>query len=73
MSRSESKAEAFRRLAIKRTNAVIEKIRILGHCANPWLYEYTEDDTKKIFKAIDGELRAVKAKYQNFNKPEFHL
>ena len=45
---SESKEETFRRLATKRTSAVLERIRILGHCANPQLYEYSEDDVKKI-------------------------
>jgi len=57
MAKSETKSEAFRRLATKRTNAVIDKIRVLGHCANPWQYEYSEQDVKKIFKAIDDELK----------------
>ena len=38
MAKSETKSEAFKRLATKRTNAVIDKIRILGHCANPRQY-----------------------------------
>ena len=73
MTRTESKHEAFRRLATKRTNAVIERLRILGHCANPWQYEYSEDDFRKIFRAIDAELRAVKAKFRNSSKSEFQL
>jgi hypothetical protein len=73
MSKSETKGEAFRRLATKRTNAVIDKIRVLGHCANPWLYEYSEEDVKKIFRAIDSELKAVKAKFRNSSKSEFRL
>lgn len=73
MSKSETKGEAFRRLATKRTNAVIDKIRVLGHCANPWLYEYSEEDVKKIFRAIDAELKAVKTKFRNSSKSEFRL
>lgn len=73
MTGAESKREAFRRLATRRTNAVIERLRILGHCANPWQYEYSEEDIKKIFKAIDTELRTVKAKFQNSSKSEFQL
>jgi len=73
VAKSESKSDTFKRLATKRTNSVIEKIRVLGHCANPWLYEYTDDDVKKMFKAIDAEVRAAKAKFQNSNKSEFKL
>ena len=73
MNKSESKHEAFRRLATKRTNAVLEKLRILGHCANPWQYEYSEEDVRKIFRAIDAELRAVKVKFQNSSKANFQL
>jgi hypothetical protein len=70
---SESKSEAFKRLATKRTNAVLERLRILGHCANPQLYEYSEEDVNKIFRAIERELKAVKAKFQNSTKSEFRL
>jgi histidinol phosphatase-like PHP family hydrolase len=69
----ESKEEAFRRLATKRTNAVLERIRVLGHCANPQLYEYSEQDVKKIFQAIEKELKIVKIRFQNSSKSEFRL
>jgi len=70
---SESKEEAFRRLATKRTNAVLERLRILGHCANPQLYDYTQEDVRKIFQAIEKELRVVKVRFQNSTKSEFRL
>lgn len=70
---SESKREAFQRLATKRTNAVLERIRVLGHCANPQLYDYTQEDVKKIFQAIEKELRVVKVRFQNSTKSEFRL
>jgi len=70
---SESKEETFRRLATKRTNAVLERIRVLGHCANPQLYDYTQEDVRKIFQAIEKELRVVKVRFQNSTKSEFRL
>ena len=73
MSRSESKSAAFRRLATKRTNAIIGRLRILGHCANPQLYEYSQDDVKKIFRVIETELRTAKAKFKNSARSEFQL
>lgn len=73
MSRSESKSDAFRRLATRRTSNVLDRLRVLGHCANPHLYEYSDEDVKRIFKAIDAELRAAKAKFQNSSRSEFQL
>lgn len=73
MPRSESKSAAFRRLATRRTNAIIDRLRVLGHCANPQLYEYSQDDVKKIFRAIESELRTVKAKFRNSTRSEFEL
>lgn len=72
-SSSSKKREAFLRLATKRTNAVLDKIRVLGHCANRHQYEYTQEDVKKIFRAIETELRAVKAKFMNSQQSKFTL
>jgi len=73
MARSETKHDAFRRLATQRTNAVLERLRILGNCANPGLYEYTDEDVKKIFRTIESEVRTIKAKFSNSRVPEFRL
>jgi hypothetical protein len=69
----ESKHDRFRRLATQRTNAVLERLRILANCANANLYEYTDEDVKKIFGAIEAEVRNIKAKFRNSNRPEFQL
>jgi len=73
MARSESKQDAFRRLAGKRTNAVLDKLQVLGHCANRHLYEFSEEDVKKIFRAIETEVKVTKAKFQNSDRSEFNL
>jgi hypothetical protein len=73
MARTETKREAFRRLASQRTNAVIERIRVLGHCSNPQLYEYTDEDVKKIFRAIEAEVKSVKAKFNGSKPRDFVL
>ncbi len=67
------KRDTFVRLATARTNAVIEKIRVLSNCSNPYAYEYTEDDVKRIFAAIDNELRIAKGKFSNHRKIKFKL
>lgn len=63
MATMEEKRNRFRRVAENRTNRIIESIRLLGNCSNRSNYEYTEDDIKKIFSAIENELRETKQKY----------
>ena len=73
--RDESKREAFRRLAEKRTNAIFEKIRILGNCANPYAYEWEEEDVRTIFAAIENELKLAKTRFAQSqrSRPVFKL
>lgn len=61
---TESKRERFVRLAEKRTNSVIERIRVLSNCANPYAYEYGDEDIRKMFSAIDKELKTARAKFE---------
>jgi len=68
-----AKADTFKRLASQRTNAVLEKLRILGNCANTNLYEYTDDDVRKIFRVIETEVRRTKAKFSGTKKERFEL
>jgi len=73
MSLNESKRDAFRRLATQRTNAVLERIRILGRCANRQSYEYDSEDVNKIFRTIEAELRDVKTKFKDSKQATFTL
>ena len=73
MASKEVKQQRFRRLATQRTNAVLHRLQILGHCANPQLYDYSEEDVRKIFRAIDSEVKAIKAKFSNSSRSEFQL
>jgi len=59
----ESKHEKFLRIASKRTNEVIDKLRILSNCSNKNTYSYSQDEINKIFRAIDQEIRAAKSKF----------
>jgi len=61
------KSERFKRLASRRTNEVIDKLRILGNCADQRTYHYTDEEIDKIFRAIDEQTKIIKAK---FKKPK---
>ncbi len=64
MATEQEKTERFKRVAENRTNKIIDQIRLLGNCANKSNYEYSEEDVRKIFSAIESELKITKAKYQ---------
>ena len=69
----ERKAEAFKRLASQRTNAVLEKLRILGNCANRNLYDYTDEDVRRVFRVIETEVRRTRTKFSDTKKERFQL
>lgn len=72
-SRGTKKHDAFQRLAVQRTNAVLQRLRILGNCANRQLYEFDDVEVKKIFRAVENEVRATKARFLNSNDRDFSL
>jgi hypothetical protein len=68
----ESRSEKFKRVATKRTNELLDKIRILGNCSNKSTYEYTEEEVIKIFKSLEKQLELSKVRFSN-NKSKFSL
>jgi hypothetical protein len=70
---SETKKQRFQRLAEKRTNDVLERLRILGNCANRGQYEYNAEEVRKIFKAIETEVNVIKMKFKDGETQKFTL
>lgn len=69
----ETKREKFVRLSELRTNKVMDALRVLGHCANGYVYEYSDDDIEKIFAAIENEVAICKKKFQGVQIQRFKL
>lgn len=69
----ESRSDRFKRIASKRTNDILEKIRILGNCSNKSSYNYTEDEVNKIFTEIDKQLKFTKTKFLAGKRERFRL
>ena len=68
------KEERFIRIAEKRTNKILEQIRLLGNCSNKNNYSYDNQQVDKIFRVIEKELDLAKKKYlMNKNKDKFSL
>lgn len=70
---SDKKRERFKRLASQRTNAVLQKLKVLGNCANRSAYEYTEEEINKIFSEIERRVREMKSKFHFIKNKEFKL
>ena len=68
MATEQEKRARFKRVAENRTNKIISSIRLLGNCANKSNYEYSDEDIKKIFTAIEAELKETKSKYHSKSK-----
>lgn len=63
MKEKETKRERFVRLAEARTNKIIDMLKLLGNCASKANYEYTDEDVRKIFTAIEREMKNARAKF----------
>lgn len=62
---SESKNEKFKRLAEKRTNYVIDKLRLIGNLSNKSLYDYSKYDVDAMFNAIEKSLKQSRNEFSD--------
>lgn len=70
MGVNETKRERFKRIAEARVNKILDMMRLLGNCASPSNYEYTDEDIKKIFNALERELKNTKNKFLGVESKE---
>ena len=68
-----SKHERFIRVVEKRTNDILDKIRLLGNCSNKRSYQYSDAEVNKIFSEIDRSLRETKALFTKSKTKRFKL
>lgn len=67
---SRNRRQKFIKLAEKRTVNAIKAIRIIGKLGNPNAYEYDENDVRKIVKALNDEIEAMKTRMKNTKPPD---
>lgn len=60
---NESKRERFVRIVEARTNKILEMMRLLGNCSSKANYEYSDEDIKKIFGALEKEIKNTKNRF----------
>jgi len=59
----ETKRDRFVRIAEGRVNSTLDTLHRLEKCSNRGNYEYSEEDIRKIFNALEGEVKRVKASF----------
>jgi len=55
----------FVKLANQRVSKAIDQIRLIGNLSNRAAYEFTEDDARKIVKALQKAVDAAKARFSD--------
>lgn len=69
----ETKEERFTRVAEKRINRVLESLRVLSNCSNRRMYNWSDEQLKKIWYTIDRELRSCKQSFENKKPNKFRF
>jgi hypothetical protein len=62
---SRDKAAKFVELANKRVNKALKDIQLIGNLANRQNYDFTDEQARKIVRALQQEIDAVKHSFQN--------
>jgi len=66
----ENKRDRFVRIVETRTNKILDMLRLLGNCSNRANYDYTDEDVKKIFAAIEKEVKNAKNSFLGIDSKE---
>lgn len=71
--KGETKEERFRRVVQKRVQNVLDSLRRLSQCSNKRMYDWNDEQMKKIWSAIDKELKSCKECFENADPEQFRL
>jgi len=69
----ESKRDKFKRLANIRVNNTLKDLDLIGNLSNSSNYDYSEEEVKKIFSAINSRIKDVQNKFKEKNSNKFNI
>jgi hypothetical protein len=58
-----AKREKFVELANKRVNRAIRELRLIGNLSNRAAYAYTDEDVRKIVRALQREVESLRSRF----------
>ena len=70
------KREKFVELAEARVSRALQAIKVIGNLSNRSTYDYSDEDVRKIVKALSAELETMHARFrapESKARPEFKL
>lgn len=62
------KSERFKTVASRRVQKVLDDMDSLSKCANKATYEYSDEDVKKMIRAINDQMTLLKAAFDASSK-----
>ena len=71
--KGETKDQRFERVVQKRVQNVLDSLRRLSQCSNKRMYEWNEEQLKKIWSAVDKEIERCKKNFKDAEPNEFKL
>ena len=71
--KGETKDQRFERVVQKRVQNVLDSLRRLSQCSNKRMYEWNEEQLKKIWSAVDKEIERCKKSFKDAEPNEFKL
>lgn len=71
--KGESKESRFKRIVEKRVQRVLDSLKSLSQCSNKRMYTWNDEQLKKIWNAIDKELRTCKTSFEDSEPDKFRL
>ena len=67
---SQQKSKKFIELAEKRVNRALNDLKLIRNLSNKNYYSYSEDQSKKIIRALQQEFDLLKQSFQDSNPQE---
>lgn len=71
--KGETKEERFKRIAEKRVRRVLDSLRSLSQCSSKRMYQWNDEQLRRLWAAIDGDLKKCKESFENAEPEEFRL
>ena len=74
-NRQDLREERFKKIATRRVQEILDKLRLLKNCTNKANYSYTDEQARKIMNTIEEEWKNVRHEFSKnkSKKKEFSL
>ena len=71
--KGETKEQRFKRVVEKRVQRVLDGLRSLSQCSNKRMYQWNDQQLRKIWTALDKEMKKCKESFESAEPEDFKL